>query len=303
MMEGMAAAAMADAHMEGVVARSGAAEDGEAQLRELYHDGSLLAHEADFIVDEHSSAHSNMEVTDRLIYLEQRLQMQEDEVQLLKIALADVLKRLNISEAQTAALSKKGPVQASRPVSLALPPRTTSNPAKPLKKSSSSTLPSSTSSKNYSPLPASRRGPPSGKKDSSSVPASQCTALTTSTTSTPCKKLQVSKPKETMTSVVGTRRVTHCKVTMQIYLSHPAKKIGPTDNAVATAEQANVYLPASGPLPDKAASDKRKVGAGKKPPCTLSLHRSTCQSPFSPADTPIYKSPIKSPSQYFQICY
>lgn len=65
------------------------------------------------VTDEHSSAHSNMEVTDRLIYLEQRLQMQEDEVQLLKIALADVLKRLNISEAQTAALSKKGPVQGT----------------------------------------------------------------------------------------------------------------------------------------------------------------------------------------------
>lgn len=92
-------------------------------------------------------------------------------------------------------------------------------------------------------------------------------------------------------------------VTMQIYLSHPAKMTGPTENAVATAVQASVYLPASEPPPDKAASDKRKVGAGKKPPCTLSLHRSTCQGPFSPADTPIYKSPIKSPSQYFQICY
>ncbi|XP_026800454.1 echinoderm microtubule-associated protein-like 1 isoform X1 [Pangasianodon hypophthalmus] len=303
MMEGMAAAAMADAHMEELVERSGAAEDGEVQLRELYPDGPLLAPEADFIVDEHSSAHSNMEVTDRLMYLEQRLQMQEDEVQLLKIALADVLKRLNISEAQTAALSKRGPVKASRPVSLALPPRTTSNTANSLKKSSSSTLPSSTFSKNYSPLPASKRSPANSAKDSSSVPASRRTAQTTSTTTTPCKKLQESKPKETITSVVGTCRVTHCKVTMQIYLSHPAKKTGPTENADATAVQLSVCPPASGPPPDKAASDKRKVGAGKKPPCTLSLHKSTCQSPFSPAETPIYKSPIKSPSQYFQICY
>lgn len=47
------------------------------------------------------------------MYLEQRLQMQEDEVQLLKIALADVLKRLNISEAQTAALTKRGPVKGT----------------------------------------------------------------------------------------------------------------------------------------------------------------------------------------------
>lgn len=65
------------------------------------------------MTDEHNSAFSNMEVTDRLMYLEQRLQMQEDEVQLLKIALADVLKRLNISEAQTAALTKRGPVQGT----------------------------------------------------------------------------------------------------------------------------------------------------------------------------------------------
>lgn len=92
-------------------------------------------------------------------------------------------------------------------------------------------------------------------------------------------------------------------VTMQIYLSHPAKKTGTSENAVAAAVQLNVCPSASGPCPDKAASDKRKVGTGKKPPCTLSLHRSTCQSPFSPAETPIYKSPIKSPSQYFQICY
>lgn len=92
-------------------------------------------------------------------------------------------------------------------------------------------------------------------------------------------------------------------VTMQIYLSHPAKKTGPTKNAVATAVQPSVCQPVSGPPPDKAASDRRKVGAGKKPPSTLSLHRSTCQSPFSPAHTPVYKSPIKSPSQYFQICY
>ncbi|XP_017311023.1 echinoderm microtubule-associated protein-like 1 isoform X2 [Ictalurus punctatus] len=303
MMEGIAAAAMAEAHMEELVEQSEAAEDREAQLRELYHDGPLFAPEVDFIVDEHSSAHSNMEVTDRLMYLEQRLQMQEDEVQLLKIALADVLKRLNISEAQTAALTKRGPVKASRPVSLSLPPRTPSNTSSSLKKSSVSTLPSSTSSKKYNPLPASKRSPASSAKDSSSVPASRRTALTASTTTTPCKKLQESKPKETFASVVATHRVTHCKVTMQIYLSHPAKKTGTSENAVAAAVQLNVCPSASGPCPDKAASDKRKVGTGKKPPCTLSLHRSTCQSPFSPAETPIYKSPIKSPSQYFQICY
>lgn len=53
MMKGMAAAAMADAHMEELVERSGAAEDGEAQLRHLYHDGPLLAPEADFLVGQY----------------------------------------------------------------------------------------------------------------------------------------------------------------------------------------------------------------------------------------------------------
>lgn len=52
--------------------------------------------------DDRSSA-SGLDVADRLTYLEQRMQMQEDEVQLLKMALADVLKRLNISEEHQAA--------------------------------------------------------------------------------------------------------------------------------------------------------------------------------------------------------
>lgn len=54
MIEGMTAAAMADTHMEELVKRSGAAEDGEAQLRELYHDDNLLAPEADFIVGQYT---------------------------------------------------------------------------------------------------------------------------------------------------------------------------------------------------------------------------------------------------------
>ncbi|TSN67131.1 Echinoderm microtubule-associated protein-like 1 [Bagarius yarrelli] len=61
-----------------------------------------------------------MEVTDRLASLEQRVQMQEDEIQLLKSALADVVRRLNISEEQQAMLSRKGPTKA-RPMIAALP--------------------------------------------------------------------------------------------------------------------------------------------------------------------------------------
>ncbi len=54
-----------------------------------------------------------MEVTDRIASLEQRVQMQEDEIQLLKSALADVVRRLNISEEQQTMLSRKGPTKGT----------------------------------------------------------------------------------------------------------------------------------------------------------------------------------------------
>lgn len=54
-----------------------------------------------------------MEVSDRLASLEQRVQMQEDEIQLLKSALADVVRRLNTSEEQHAMLSRKGPTKGT----------------------------------------------------------------------------------------------------------------------------------------------------------------------------------------------
>lgn len=52
-----------------------------------------------------------MEVTDRIASLEQRVQMQEDDIQLLKSALADVVRRLNITEEQQAMQNKKGPTK------------------------------------------------------------------------------------------------------------------------------------------------------------------------------------------------
>lgn len=54
-----------------------------------------------------------MEVTDRIASLEQRVQMQEDEIQLLKSALADVVRRLNVSEEQQAMGSRRGPTKGS----------------------------------------------------------------------------------------------------------------------------------------------------------------------------------------------
>lgn len=55
-----------------------------------------------------------MEVTDRIASLEQRVQMQEDEIQLLKSALADVVRRLNVSEEQQAMGSRRGPTKGNK---------------------------------------------------------------------------------------------------------------------------------------------------------------------------------------------
>lgn len=66
------------------------------------------------VIDDSASAASSMEVTDRIASLEQRVQMQEDEIQLLKSALADVVRRLNTSEEQQAMLSRKGPTKGTR---------------------------------------------------------------------------------------------------------------------------------------------------------------------------------------------
>ena len=54
-----------------------------------------------------------MEVTDRIASLEQRVQMQEDEIQLLKSALADVVRRLNHSEEQQAMGTRRGPTKGN----------------------------------------------------------------------------------------------------------------------------------------------------------------------------------------------
>lgn len=54
-----------------------------------------------------------MEVTDRIASLEQRVQMQEDEIQLLKSALADVVRRLNVSEEQQVMGSRRGPTKGN----------------------------------------------------------------------------------------------------------------------------------------------------------------------------------------------
>uniref|UniRef100_A0A4W5QY94 EMAP like 2 n=1 Tax=Hucho hucho TaxID=62062 RepID=A0A4W5QY94_9TELE len=64
----------------------------------LYDTTSLLLQ---YCNDDNVSAGSTMEVDDRLSHLEQRVQLQEDEIQLLKAALADALRRLGSCEELT----------------------------------------------------------------------------------------------------------------------------------------------------------------------------------------------------------
>ncbi|XP_031135111.1 echinoderm microtubule-associated protein-like 1 isoform X4 [Sander lucioperca] len=136
-------------------------------------------------MDDSASASSSMEVTDRIASLEQRVQMQEDEIQLLKSALADVVRRLNLSEEQQAIGSRRGPTKGpalmrkspsadsnvgkpARPMIATLPLRPTVNNGTILPKKGSRTLPSpsgsgsrkdssTTASKSLSSLPVSTR--------------------------------------------------------------------------------------------------------------------------------------------------
>ncbi|CAI9555156.1 unnamed protein product [Staurois parvus] len=94
-----------------------------------------------YVSDDSASASSSMEVTDRIASLEQRVQIQEDEIQLLKSALADVVRRLNASEEQQALQNRKGPTKA-RPLVQALPLRTAVNSETILPKKPTGSLPS-----------------------------------------------------------------------------------------------------------------------------------------------------------------
>ncbi|XP_061157270.1 echinoderm microtubule-associated protein-like 1 isoform X3 [Syngnathus typhle] len=110
-------------------------------------------------LDDSASASSSMEVTDRIASLEQRVQMQEDEIQLLKSALADVVRRLNASEEQQAMSSRRGPTKepplmrkspsadshvgkSARPMIATLPLRPSVNNGTILPKKGGGTLPS-----------------------------------------------------------------------------------------------------------------------------------------------------------------
>ncbi|MBN3282426.1 EMAL1 protein, partial [Polyodon spathula] len=106
--------------------------------------------------DDSASAASSMEVTDRIASLEQRVQMQEDELQLLKSALADVVRRLNISEEQQAMQNRKGPTKA-RPLMPTLPLRPVVNNGTVLPKKTSGSLPSPSGARKDTSSPANKR--------------------------------------------------------------------------------------------------------------------------------------------------
>ncbi|KAK2831436.1 hypothetical protein Q7C36_016522 [Tachysurus vachellii] len=77
--------------------------------------------------DDNFSAGSGMEMDDRLAHLEQRVQLQEDEIQLLKAALADALRRLGYCEELTQANSRKGAPTKVRQILQALPSKPLAN--------------------------------------------------------------------------------------------------------------------------------------------------------------------------------
>uniref|UniRef100_A0A673MDC4 Echinoderm microtubule-associated protein-like 1 n=1 Tax=Sinocyclocheilus rhinocerous TaxID=307959 RepID=A0A673MDC4_9TELE len=162
-----------------------------------------------------------MEVTDRIASLEQRVQMQEDEIQLLKSALADVVRRLNISEEQQAMLSRKGPTKA-RPMIAALPLRSTVNNGTVLPKKGG-TLPSPSGSKKDNNSPAtkstvkrtssSEQVGPNNRKDSGVDSKSNRTRAGSTGSNSSGKKATEKYVNEYVYMLLcpWMRRVTHCK--------------------------------------------------------------------------------------------
>ncbi|XP_052437337.1 echinoderm microtubule-associated protein-like 1 isoform X1 [Carassius gibelio] len=187
-------------------------------------------------MDDSASAASSMEVTDRIASLEQRVQMQEDEIQLLKSALADVVRRLNVSEEQQAMLNRKGPTKEAavrrdspssdssagkpaRPMIAALPLRPMVNNGTVLPKKGG-TLPSPSSSKKDNSSPAtkstvkrtssSEQVGPNNRKDSGVDSKNNRTRAGSTGSNSSGKKATENKQREPVFSA-GMRRVTHCK--------------------------------------------------------------------------------------------
>ncbi|XP_077125481.1 echinoderm microtubule-associated protein-like 1 isoform X4 [Ranitomeya variabilis] len=201
--------------------------------------------------DDSASASSSMEVTDRIASLEQRVQIQEDEIQLLKSALANVVRRLNESEEQHALQNRKGPTKV-RP----LPLKTIVSSDTILPKKPSTSLPSPSgarkdivplgSKSNVKRTNSTERISPGGRRESGvDAKGSRNRAGSTSSSSSG-KKNSESKPKEPIFSA-GKRRVTHCKEEgyVKMFLrGRPVTMHMPKDQVETYNLEAKVDLPA-----------------------------------------------------------
>ncbi|XP_011939315.1 PREDICTED: echinoderm microtubule-associated protein-like 1 isoform X2 [Cercocebus atys] len=233
--------------------------------------------------DDSASAASSMEVTDRIASLEQRVQMQEDDIQLLKSALADVVRRLNITEEQQAVLNRKGPTKA-RPLMQTLPLRTTVNNGTVLPKKSSGSLPSPSGARKETAVPttkrlnrsvsllnacklnrstpsnikrtsSSERVSPGGRRESNGDSKGNRNRTGSTSSSSSGKKNSESKPKEPVFSAAllslspksqGKRRVTHCKEEgyVKMFLrGRPVTMYMPKDQVDSYSLEAKVELP------------------------------------------------------------
>ncbi|XP_029900213.1 echinoderm microtubule-associated protein-like 1 isoform X2 [Myripristis murdjan] len=234
-------------------------EDGFSSYSSLYDTSSLLQ----FCNDDSASAASSMEVTDRIASLEQRVQMQEDEIQLLKSALADVVRRLNLSEEQQAMGTRRGPTKA-RPMIATLPLRPTVNNGTVLPKKGSGTLPSPSGSGSrkdaatpankkisYLPLSTVRRANSNEhvgtltRKDSGDSKGNRTRAG--STGSNCSGKRSDSKQRDPVFNA-GMRRVTHCKEEgyVKMYLKgRPITMYMPKDLVDSYCLEARTDLPSN----------------------------------------------------------
>lgn len=91
-------------------------------------------------------------------------------------------------------------------------------------------------------------------------------------------------------------------VTMQIYLSPHARKTGSSESATPLATVAEGGKAASPPHDPQAKRGGKTETRKTSPSFALNLQK-TSASQNTLEDMCSYKSPIKSPSQYFQICY
>lgn len=89
-------------------------------------------------------------------------------------------------------------------------------------------------------------------------------------------------------------------VTVQLYLHQPAIRTTSTEPCKSAVSLCSTHI-----SPDaKISSSKATRSRGRMDvPFTLPLKKCPSHSTYSPLDTPSYRSPIKSTSQYFQICY